>query len=332
MNMKTKIYHILFIGALLTGMLSCEGDPHFGPSIFIDPVEDTTAFTREFDQWLYEYYTTPYNVDFRYRLDDNATDPNYNVVPVSIGMADTIAHLALYLWYDVYDSVATPGFLMENGPRIIQLIGSAMINASQGTEKLGQAEGGIKITLMKINLMEPNDIDQLNEYIFKTMHHEFSHILHQKKTLPKEFEQLSSGNYNPDGWQNVDRGSKKGEYPNSWKLGFVSDYAGSEVREDFVETIANYIVKSDTQWQHMLDVAASGGKNADKLINQKLALCRTWLAEKWELDLDALRAEVQKRQANLDWDMIMSLGFMNKKNENPDGVLPPIHFEPSEAN
>lgn len=298
-----KIYQILFIGAVMVGLASCKGDK-FTESIFIDPVEDKDAFTVEFDNWLYEHYTMPYNVDFRYRLDDNATDPNYNVVPVSMGMADTIAHLALYLWYDVYDSVAPAGFLKENGPRIIQLIGSAMINASQGTEKLGQAEGGIKITLMKINKMETNNIEQLNEYIFKTMHHEFSHILHQKKTMPKEFEQLSAGVYDPDGWQYTNE-------VEAWQKGFVSPYAGSQVREDFVETIANYIVKPDAQWQLMLEKAA-GEKNGDKLITQKLDMCRSWLAEKWELDLDALHEEVQKRQDDMDWDKIMSLGFMNK--------------------
>lgn len=299
-----KIHQILFIGALMFGLASCQQDK-FGPSIFIDPVEDTNAYTYEFDQWLYKHYTEPYNVDFRYRLDDNATDPNYNVVPVSMGMADTIAHVALYLWYDVYDSVAPAGFLKENGPRIIQLIGSAMINASQGTEKLGQAEGGIKITLMKINLMETDNIDQLNEYIFKTMHHEFSHILHQKKTLPKEFEQLSAADYNPDGWQYTSD-------TDAWQMGFASPYGGSQAREDFVEIIANYIVKSDADLNRMLTVAGQDGKKGRKILEQKIDICRSWLAEKWELDLDALRAEVQKRQTNMDWNMIMNLEFMNK--------------------
>lgn len=289
---------------MLAGMVSCETDK-FGPSIFIDPVEDTTTYSRGFDQWLYEHYTIPYNVDFRYRLDDNATDPNYNVVPVSMGMADTIAHVALYLWYDVYDSVAPAGFLKENGPRIIQLIGSAMINAAQGTEKLGQAEGGIKITLMKINLMETNNIDQLNEYIFKTMHHEFSHILHQKKTYPKEFEQLSSADYNPDGWQYTTD-------VEAWQMGFASNYGGSQAREDFVEIIANYIVKSDADLNRMLTIAGQDGKNGRKILEQKIEICRSWLKEKWDLDLDALRAEVQRRQADMDWNKIMNLEFMNK--------------------
>jgi len=302
-----KIYQIVFIGALLVGLASCEKEK-FGPSIFVDPVVDTTTYTYEFDQWLYKHFTLPYNVDYRYRLDDNATDPNYNVVPVSMGMADTIAHLSLYLWYDVYDSVAPAGFLKENGPRIIQLIGSAMINASQGTEKLGQAEGGIKITLMKINEMQTNNMDQLNEYIFKTMHHEFSHILHQKKTYPKEFEQLSSGNYNPDGWQYTSD-------EEAWQMGFASPYGSSQAREDFVEIIANYIVKSDADINKMLTIAGQNGKNGQKILNQKIDICRTWLAEKWNLDLDELRAEVQRRQANLDWDEVMSLGFLNESAE-----------------
>ncbi len=299
-----KINQILFIATILFGLASCEKDK-FTDSIFIDPVEDTDSYTYEFDQWLYEHYTVPYNVDFRYRLDDNGTDPNYNVVPVSIGMADTIAHLALYLWYDVYDEVASEGFLKENGPRIIQLIGSAMINASQGTEKLGLAEGGIKITLMKVNLMETNNVDQLNEYIFKTMHHEFSHILHQKKTYPKEFEQLSSADYNPDGWQYTSD-------TEAWQMGFASPYGGSQAREDFVEIIANYIVKSDADLNKMLTVAGQDGKNGRKILEQKIEICRTWLLEKWNLDLDALRAEVQLRQANMDWEKIMNLEFLNK--------------------
>ena len=296
-----KIYQILFVGALMVGLASCEKEK-FTDSIFVDPVVETDTYTFEFDQWLQEHYTEPYNVEFRYRLDDSATDPNYNVVPVSLGMADTIAHLALYLWYDVYDEVAPEGFLRENGPRIIQLIGSAMINAAQGTEKLGQAEGGIKITLMKINQMRTNDIAQLNEYIFKTMHHEFSHILHQKKTYPKEFEQISSADYNPDGWQYTSD-------VEAWQMGFASPYGGSQAREDFVEIIANYIVKTDADINKMMTEAGKNGKPGKDKLERKIEICRTWLMEKWNLDLDALRAEVQERQSHLDWDKIMNLEF-----------------------
>jgi substrate import-associated zinc metallohydrolase lipoprotein len=176
-----------------------------------------------------------------------------------------------------------------------------MINAAQSTEKLGYAENGNKITLLKINLMETNNLSQLNEYIFKTMHHEFSHILHQQKNYPKEFGMINPEDMDPNRWQF--RTSQE-----AWELGFVSPYASSQVREDFVETIANYIVKTDADWNNMIDKAGTSGAD---IINQKLEMCRTWLAEKWDIDLDEMHKEVQKRQENLDWDMIMSLGFLH---------------------
>ena len=297
--MKRYLY-IIILAIVALGMASCKEDK-FTHTIYVDPVEDTEAYTKTFDAWLKKYYTDKYNVEFIYKLDDNATDPNYNVVPVSIGKADTIAHLALYLWYDVYDSIVSPTFIKEYGPKIIQLIGSAMINAAQGTEKLGYAENGNKITILKVNKMETNNLSQMNEYIFKTMHHEFAHILHQQKNYPKEFGLINPEDMDPNRWQ--DR-----SYQEAWELGFVSPYASSQVREDFVETIANYIVKTDSDWNNMISKA---GKSGAEKITQKLEMCRTWLAEKWDIDLDEMHKEVQKRQENMYWDMIMSLGFLH---------------------
>ena len=308
-----KVLYIFLLCLVAWGFESCK-DNHFTDTIFIDPVEQEDVWTRQFDLWLKEHFTKPYNVEFIYRLDDNSTDPSYNIVPVSIGKADTVAHLALYLWYDVYDKVVSPEFLPLYGPKIIQLIGSAMINAAQGTEKLGYAEGGNKITLLKINKMETDNIDQLNEYIFKTMHHEFAHILHQQKAYPKEFEQINPEDYDPNRWQ--DRTVKE-----ALELGYITPYASSQAREDFVETIANYIVKTDAQWANSMTVA---GEYGSSIITLKWDMCRTWLAEKWEIDLDALHVEVQKRQEDLDWSKIMNLDFMQEKTDSGNGgVLPP---------
>ena len=297
-----RIQYFFLLCMIALGFAGCK-DNEFTDTIFVDPVEDTEAYTKAFDQWLKKHYTDKYNVEFLYKLDDSATDPNYNVVPVSLGKADTIAHLALYLWYDVYDSIVGPTFLRDYGPKMIQLIGSSMINAAQGTEKLGYAEGGNKITLLKINLMETNNVNQLNEYIFKTMHHEFAHILHQQKAYPKEFGQINPQDYDPNRWQ--DRADTT-----AWQLGYVSPYGSSQTREDFVETIANYIVKPDTTWNYMMTKAGDVG---GPIITQKLEICRTWLMDKWDIDLDAMHVEVQKRQSDLDWKKIMDLEFLNEK-------------------
>jgi len=292
----------ILVALLALSFAACEKN-ELGDSIIIDKQVDTTSYTYTFDLWLNRHFTQTYNVDFQYKLDDNSTDPNYNIVPVSFSKADTVAHLALYLWYDAYKEVVGPNFLTTYGPKIIQLIGSSMINAAQNTEKLGYAEGGIKITLMKINAMDVNDIEQLNHYIFQTMHHEFSHILHQKKTYPKEFETITPADYDPSGWQYRYSDNEpdlwKREEP-AWKMGYVTCYGSSEAHEDFVETIANYIVQSDKNWQYMLDHA--GSKRS--AIERKLEICRTWLRENYNYDLDEMHEEVQLRQNNLDWDYI----------------------------
>lgn len=300
--MKNITKYIALAAVVLT-MAACQKDELDPNSIFIDEQVKTETYTKVFDQWLKEHFTNPYNLELIYKLDDAATDPNYNVVPVSIGMADTLAHLALYLWYEPYDIVTKAQddsiqhtFLRTYGPKSIQLIGSACINAAQGTEKLGEASNGNKITLMKINKMETKNIDQLNEYIFKTMHHEFGHILHQTKPYPKDWEYFTTGDYDPSTWNDLSQKEAN-------ERGFVTPYARNNYNDDFVETLANYVVKSDAEWNQILKNAGS----MKSIIEQKLEMVRVYMDEKWGVDLEELRNIVQERQKNLDYQMMWEM-------------------------
>jgi substrate import-associated zinc metallohydrolase lipoprotein len=287
-------------------LLSCSQEEEFGPSIF--DVEDQLvegSASYEFDSWLRQAYLIPYNLDFRYRMEDVGSDMDYNLVPTSFNKAQQMAKLVKYLWFDVYGTVVSPEFLKENGPRIIHLIGSPAYNPISGTMLLGTAEGGLKVTLFRCNELDPTDVDLLNEYYFKTMHHEFAHILHQKRNYPVEFGLISQGKYNPLGWQYKTDSEAA-------TLGFVSPYAGSQNREDFVEIIANYLVKSDTQWSDILELASqpgidmSGdtipddGINGQAIILQKLEMAKKWLKDSWEIEIDSLRAEIIQRQLNIN--------------------------------
>ncbi len=287
-------------------LLSCSQEEEFGPSIF--DVEDHLvegSASYEFDSWLRQAYLKPYNVDFRYLMEDVGSDMDYNLVPTSFEKAQQMAKLVQYLWFDVYSTVVGPEFLKENGPRIIHLIGSPAYNPISGTMLLGTAEGGLKVTLFRCNELDPTDVDLLNEYYFKTMHHEFAHILHQKRNYPVEFGLISQGKYNPLGWQYKTDSEAA-------TLGFVSPYAGSQNREDFVEIIANYLVKSDTQWSDILALASQpgidmygdtipdDGINGRAIILQKLEMAKKWLKESWEIDMDSLRAEIIRRQLNIN--------------------------------
>jgi substrate import-associated zinc metallohydrolase lipoprotein len=323
-----KIYIKIVLFAFLAVFSSAcvQFDDSLTESIFEDePALDPTSETYSFDRYLEDNYRKAYNLDFLYKMQDVGSDIDYNLIPTELEKSKQMAILAKYLWFDAYAEVVGPEFLKYYGPRIIHLIGSGAYNPNLGTVVLGSAEGGIKVTLYECNRMNPNQVEVLNEYYFKTMHHEFSHILHQQKTYPKEFETYSAGHYDPSYWQ-----QRSNEVAAS--LGFASPYGSSQPREDFVEIIANYIVKSDAWWKDWLDMASkewrvkldkegnpvsvedqygnltnvyevtteeSDGIAGKAVIETKIKICRKWLKESWSIDLDKMRANVQERQLHI---------------------------------
>lgn len=291
-----KKYLIILSSLLILSFTSCQ-EEELGYSIFDTeiPDYDMTSATGEFDKYLYEAYVKPYNLEFRYRLRDAATDLGYNLVPARYDKSIQLAVLAEYLWFDVYSDVVSEDFLKKYISRIIFLVGSPAYNPEHGTETLGTAEGGIKVTLYKVNEMVPTNIAHLNEYFFHTMHHEFAHILHQTIAYPREFDAISAGHYSPTGWQ---------EMPNedSQRMGFVTSYARSEGREDFVEVISNYITETEEDWNKMLETAEEGevdGQNARDIIERKFEMATNWLKTAWNIDIHLLRKEVQSRQDSI---------------------------------
>lgn len=301
---RTNIFYILF--ALVVGLASCEVEDKFTDSIFIDETEDYSAF----DKWLNKNYSTEFNLEFRYRMQDVGSNTSYNLVPTKLQKSQEMAILTKYLWFDVYGEAVDKDFLRKFGPKIIHLIGSAAYNPTQGTRILGTAEGGIKVTLYDCNQLQADNIAFNNEYYFHTMHHEFCHILHQQKTIPKEFETLSAGYYDPMYWQerNDDNTANEAEIRDHSKyapLGFVTAYGSGQPREDFVEVIACYITKSDVWWNELLRQAALAGPNnepikGDVVIRKKIELCKKWLSEQWNIDLDKLRDNVRQRQLHVN--------------------------------
>ena len=316
-----KIAFVAFLGVAFAG---CSEDDLSPESVFPETSDelDPNSASYQLDKFLEDNYLKVYNLQFRYKLQDVGADMNYNLVPATYENAVDMAVLAKYLWFDVYKKCVDPEFLKQYGPRIIHLIGSPAYNPHNGTMLLGLAEGGLKVTLFRMNLMNINDFEQLNEMYFKTMHHEFSHILHQTKTYPNEFNMISNQYYDPMGWQ--DRNDNV-----CYSLGFASDYGSSESREDFAEIIANYITKTDEQWNKMLELADYGweqeydeqglpvyqegsnkpvcrqvedfdGVDGRAIILQKVDIARQWFKDAWGMDLDALRAEVQYRQKHYD--------------------------------
>ena len=236
-------------------LASCS-EEELGPTIFPDVSDDAdpSSYTYQFDTWVNREFRDVYNLEFKYRMEDVEADMNYNLVPAKYDKARDLCLLSKYLWFDAYKEHAGVDFLKQYGPRILHLIGSPAINATTGTEILGLAEGGLKVTLFKVNEMDVDNINMLNELYFRTMHHEFGHILHQTKSYPVEFNLLSAGRYDDSSWQSQEIG-----YVNS--LGFVTPYSSSQYREDYAETIANYITRPQSQLDLIMWMAAKGWSN-----------------------------------------------------------------------
>ena len=254
--MKAKL-SILIIAAvaMVSFTLGSCSDDNLGASIFdtVDHPLDKSLYTFPLDTFVKVNFLEPYNVRYMYKMQDiglSSSDLQKNLTPCSYDKSVDLATLAKYLWFDIYKELANQHeiFLKKYSPRIIHIIGSKSLNVSQGTETLGVAEGGLKISLYNANNLSVDDIDMMNEYFFKTMHHEFGHILDQTISRPLLFNLLSNGQYDASGWTNTPDSVAAGR-------GFVSPYASSMAREDWVEVLANYVTRDTLSWNILLGSA-----------------------------------------------------------------------------
>lgn len=247
-----NIFKFLFISAVAVAAYSSCSDEELGESIF-DTTEkplDRNSYSFALDSFAKREFLIPYNLKFIYRMEDIGSDMDKNLTPAPYGNSVKLAVLSKYLWYDVYKALAGEHevFLKKYSPRIIHVIGSKDYNPTQGTETLGVAEGGIKITLTNVTQLNESNIEMMNKYFFKTMHHEFSHILDQTKLRPSAFNIISNTQYDAMGWADTPDSVAFGK-------GFVSPYASSAVGEDWVENIAEYVTNDSISWSLLLEAS-----------------------------------------------------------------------------
>ncbi len=245
----------------------------------------TTEEKSVFDDWLHENYIQSYNIDFKYRMDDKDIDYNYNLAPASLSNSMQLAVIIKHAWLEAYTEVAGIDFIRKHAPAILPIIGCAAWNGD-GTFTLGTAEGGLKITLYMGNWLDPTDIAKMNQYFFKTMHHEFTHILQQDVYYPNtDYDKISASDYRPSGWQNR-------HFPEYAKLGFITAYAGSCAVEDITEVTACYITMTEDELRTVFDAAGEEGRQ--KLL-EKIKIMKSYMKDVWHIDMDQLRKVVHRR-------------------------------------
>ena len=286
----TNFLKYMAMALTAVSFIACEEKP-------LDPnsqILDSKVEKNEFDNWLITNYVEPYNIDFKYRMEMNESSMSYWLVPAEYSKSIQMAKLMKHLCLEPYDEITgSKEFIRTYYPKMIHLIGSAAYK-NNNTFILGTAEGGLKITMYMVNELKL-DPDYLNYYYFKTMHHEFAHILNQTKPYSSDFNQISGPDYVTDAWSTAWESEAE-----CLQNGFISDYASSEANEDFVEILSIYVTSTAKEWNDLLKTAAENNASGRSKIESKFDIVYNYMKTTWGIDLDELREVIQRRQGEID--------------------------------
>lgn len=285
--MKKYLLYALLAVSTGTALVSCSEDDLNAESVItIDKKQ-----ANDFDKWLTANFVNPYNLEFKYRYEYKETDANYYTVPAELNQAIEMAHLVKYLCLESYDEVAGIDFTRNHFPKMIFTIGEWEYR-NNGTIILGTAESGKKILLTGVNYLDTykSSPAALNHYYFKTIHHEFTHILNQTKEYSAEFKLITGNSYVADSW------SEEPFNVGYLERGFISDYAQHSDTEDFAEMMSLYVTNSKEQWDEWM---AEAGENGAPLLQAKLDIVKSYMKDSWGVDMDKLRDTILRRQADL---------------------------------
>lgn len=285
--MKKYLLYALLAVSTGTALVSCSEDDLNAESVItIDKKQ-----ANDFDKWLTANFVNPYNLEFKYRYEYKETDANYYTIPAELNQAIEMAHLVKYLCLESYDEVAGIDFTRNYFPKMIFTIGEWEYR-NNGTIILGTAESGKKILLTGVNYLDTykSSPAALNHYYFKTIHHEFTHILNQTKEYSAEFKLITGNSYVADSW------SKEPFNVGCLERGFISAYAQHSDTEDFAEMMSLYVTNSKEQWDEWM---AEAGENGAPLLQAKLDIVKRYMKDSWGIDMDKLRDTILRRQADL---------------------------------
>ena len=233
--MKKIILLILCIHILF----ACKREDEIELVNLFDEVESTDPL----DVFLKEEFRDPYGSVIIYKYIDLYIDPTKLAVPPRLDVVRPVAELIKQAWIEPYNEASDQGdkFLKKYFPAEIILIGSPLYNGD-GTITLGVADAGVRVTLTRVNDYAPNNKEWILQS-FRTLHHEFAHIVDQNFNFDdKSFYDISGDDYtSPGSWYVED-------LPSAIKRGMVSPYGTSSVAEDFAELISFIITTSPDEF------------------------------------------------------------------------------------
>ena len=195
------------------------------------------------DQWLVSNFTTPYNISVKYRWDGTEYDRDKTLVPPKIERVQPLMEMVRSAWIDPYTAEVGQDFIKKYAPKNYVLVGSLQYNTG-GTVTLGEAEGGVKVTLFNVNNFDKTN-RALSQRVLKTIHHEFTHILNQTISYQKEFPLITPGGYTAD-WNNTTLAEAN-------NAGFITQYAQASPNEDFAEMASIMLTEGKASYDALVN-------------------------------------------------------------------------------
>ena len=288
----TKLLTIL-IASSGFAFSSCEKEDKLdSKSVFVDSEIPKNAL----DNYIYNQFVKPYNINILYKYVDKESDMAYHLVPAPYEASIRLTKLLLHLGIEPYNDV-TGGkdFILKNYPKLFTFTGSVQVK-NNGSVVLGTAEAGTKVALfnlLNLNATNSTNVTWLNTYFFKTVHHEFEHILNQNKPYPSNFASITGTSYVEDEWT-----TKYTTNGAAVAAGFISPYAAKAHTEDFAELYSIYITRSQADFEAILN--STGATDAGRaIVRTKLSIVKNYMKSEWGIDMDILRANILNRYANL---------------------------------
>ena len=324
MNTTLRKASLWALASLVMALGSCrQVDADITSTSVLQPSAHRTAM----DEYIEREITSPYNIQIYYRYTESEIGRNWVTSPANEYNSLQFVNVLKYLFLEPYTEVMGVNFVRRFTPQAFVLTGLLAYNPPPSNSNTrASTVNGIKIIFMNINSFDfpslgkyyhtldslgkvletdpsvQSDYDAWKTWLdgqkdvyLRTMYHEAAHTFHQRVEPTTDFDKITSLDYRQADWIAGWTREKK----NSLHYGFITNYASQEPHEDFAELFGNYVIMSADEWEAKLasaDVVPEGRTRSGRsIIEEKIRIIKDYMSNTWGLDMDKLRAQLQKR-------------------------------------
>jgi substrate import-associated zinc metallohydrolase lipoprotein len=278
MKLKTQYKKIILFSAIVL-LSACSGEEALKES----QLDVSIPAMSTLDKWIETNYVNTYNIKVQYKWDQNVVDNNRFLYPPIQGQVQPALEIVQKIWLESYATVGGADFVKKIAPREFVLVGGRNLNTT-GTITLGLAEGGQRITLFETDLVNKRNRDNVKRFVH-TIQHEYIHILNQYKPFDEKTLSKITPNGYTSNWYATSTAVAREE-------GFITDYARSNINEDFAEMASTLLVNSKTEYDAIIAGITSAKAKAD--IKAKEAVVVKYFKDAFNIDFYKLRDAAEK--------------------------------------